>query len=173
MKRPLEDMETDEAESQVVEQSNSENKRQCRQIPKPEASNVVSQEHLLNFPIPDSSGKVCHLKVYKNADLLKLNSVWEFVGFLSVDPILANHDVDEEMNDVEFQTHNPPPSLVPRIHCVSFRTLTHSNPLVTADKMSPDRMKIVQKELLIVLTQLMLGDEVAAEYLIYHLISEV
>jgi hypothetical protein len=173
MKRPFEDMETDEAESQVVEQSNSENKRQCTQIPKPEASNVVSQEHLLNFPIPDSSGKVCHLKVYKDADLLKLNSVWEFVGFLSVDPILANHDVDEEMNDVEFQTHNPPPSLVPRIHCVSFRTLTHSNPLVTADKMSPDRMKIVQKELLIVLTQLMLGDEVAAEYLIYHLISEV
>jgi hypothetical protein len=173
MKRPLEDMETDEAESQVVEQSNSENKRQCTQIPKPEASNVVSQEHLLNFPIPDSSGKVCHLKVYKDTDLLKLNSVWEFVGFLSVDPILANHDVDEEMNDVEFQTHNPPPSLVPRIHCVSFRTLTHSNPLVTADKMSPDRMKIVQKELLIVLTQLMLGDEVAAEYLIYHLISEV
>ncbi|KAJ3663854.1 hypothetical protein Zmor_008075 [Zophobas morio] len=167
-KRPLDEMETDN--SDPLEQSN-DNKKQCMQVKNNEASNVVSQEHLLNFPIPDSNGKVCHIKVYQNCDSLKINSVCEFVGFLSVDPSLATHD-DDEMNDVEFQVHNPPPSLVPRIHCVSFKPLKHNNPLIN-ESMPSERMPVVRKELLILLTQLLCGDELAAEYFIYNLISEV
>lgn len=159
-----------EIEQTEPESNNVSNKRQCTEIPRQEPVSLVSQEHLLNFPIPDSTGKVCHLKVYKNHELLKLNSVHEFVGFLSVNPTLANH---EEMNDLEFQTHNPPPSLIPRIHCVSFRQLNHNNPLVTHEIVDGNKMQLIKKELLILLTQLMCGDELAAEFLIYNLISEV
>lgn len=149
-------------------------KKQCNVAPQAEPSNIVSKEYLLNFPITGDCGKVCHLKIYKDAELLKLNSICDFVGFLSVDPALICQN-DEEMDDIEFQTHNPPPSLIPRIHCVAFKNIQHCNPLIEGDEnqMDEEKMQFVRKELLILLTQLLFGDDLAAEYLIYHLISEV
>ncbi|RZC40480.1 mini-chromosome maintenance complex-binding protein [Asbolus verrucosus] len=173
LKRSLEEMEVDHTEPQPAEQSNVANKKQRTELSKPETESVVSQEHLLNFPIPDPSGRVCHLKVYRNAELLKLNSVCEFVGFLSVNPSLVCQNMDEGADEVEFQVHNPPPSLIPKLHCVHFKHLPHNNPLVNERGMVPERMQYIKKELLILLTQLLFGDELTAEYMIYHLISEV
>lgn len=158
---------------EVSSESVNTSKKQCTDNVKPEPQSLVSQESLLNFPIPERHSKVCHLKVYDNCDSLKLNSICEFVGFLSVDPALATSAIDEEMNDVEFQVHNPPPSLIPRIHCVFFKDVKNYNPLITNAKVSFEKMQFLRKELLILFTQLLCGDDLAAEYLICHLISEV
>ena len=69
---------------------------------------------------------------------MKLNDMIEVVGFLSVDPTLSG-EFQPERNailepesetDVEIITHNPPPSLVPRLHAVYVKRLEHCNPLV-------------------------------------------
>ncbi len=72
----------------------------------------------------------------------------EFIGVLSVDPVLAHFEGGEEggMEDnatvsvgadplmlettAERQAHSPPPSLIPRVHCISARQLSHSHPLI-------------------------------------------
>lgn len=138
-------------------------------------SAAVSVEHILNFPLPNSSGRVCHLKIYKDSDDIKLNDLCEFVGFLSLNPVLSHESYHngEFDNPVEVQTHNPPPSLVPRIHCVGWKRLAHNNPLVGNQKFSQEKMRCLKGELLVVLTQILLGDKLAAEYLLYNLISSV
>lgn len=136
---------------------------------------AVSVDHILNFPLPSKSGKVCHIKIYKNPEYFKLNGLYEFVGFLSLDPLLSheNYHQDEFDNIMEVQTHNPPPSLVPRVHCVDWKKLVHGNPLVETGRFSRERKKYLSGELLVVLTEVLLGDKLAAEYLLYHLISAV
>ncbi|XP_030765573.1 mini-chromosome maintenance complex-binding protein [Sitophilus oryzae] len=136
--------------------------------PKPENSLSLSPEYILNHPLGDSKGTVCHMKVYKESENLKLNDVCEFVGFLSLGSVQCDED------DLEMQTHHPPTSLVPRIHVVHFKKMTHYNPLVDSE-LSGDVTNFVniRKELLIVLTQLLLGDVLAAEYMICHLVSEI
>lgn len=62
----------------------------------------------------------------------------EVVGFLSVDPALSGEFQPEKdplldpetESEVETITHNPPPSLVPRLHAVYVKKLDHCNPLV-------------------------------------------
>ncbi|CAH1170646.1 unnamed protein product [Phaedon cochleariae] len=125
------------------------------------------------FPLPEETGQIFHLKVYKNQENLKLNDVCEFVGFLAVGPLTIG-DPENEENEMEFQTLCPPSSLVPRIHCVSFEKNCHNNPLIlNKDEMNLTEFNLVYKDLLLILTQLLLGDDLAAEYMIFHLISEI
>lgn len=162
----------DEMDTDESPVNNEPRKKHCNKAETPTfTSTSISQEYLLNFPIPDLSGKVCHLKVYKNSELLKLNSVCDFVGFLSMEATASNED--DSMNEYEFLVHNPHPFLIPRIHCVAFKPLSHNNPLITSEGMSIEKMRFIHKELRILLTQLLLGDELAADYTIYHLISRV
>lgn len=72
--------------------------------------------------------------------------MFEFIGILSVDPLLVHHDhtsngseLDStsglpvaltEENVAEIKAHHPPPSLVPRLHCIVAYKLAHSNPLL-------------------------------------------
>lgn len=134
----------------------------------------ISKEYLLNFPLPDTSGKACHLIIYKDSDSLKLNDVCEFIGFLSVNPLLTE-TINEDNNDeaMEIQTHHPPSSLIPRIHCVAHKKLEHTNPLHANISNSVDDIRFIRRELQILFTQLLLGDNLAAEYLILHLISKM
>lgn len=173
-------METDENERSIP---STDPKKQCTENPSPSTSNtsnnpsqnVASLEHILNFPLPTSKGKVCHLKLYKEPEDIKLNDFCEFIGFISLDPLLQLEARDDFENAVETQTHHPPASLVPRVHCVKWKKLGHNNPLVEDVNVgfSQEKMQFLKKELLIVLTQLLLGDSVAAEYLLYHLVSSV
>ncbi|KAK9871140.1 hypothetical protein WA026_011422 [Henosepilachna vigintioctopunctata] len=134
----------------------------------------VPIEHL-NFPIEDENGKACLIKVYNNEGNIKLNHIYEFIGFLSVNPRLSHESIppEEYETDIEMQMHNPPPSLIPRIHCLCYKPLTHQNPLVDGVDLNNFKFMDIRKDLMILLTQLLLGDEVAAEYLLCHLISEV
>merc|ERR1712111_41020 len=66
----------------------------------------------------------------------------------------------------------PPPSLVPRLHVLSFKQLKHTNPLVPQLTMSPIQ-EVARVELHTLLTTCLLGDRLAADYLLLHLISKV
>ncbi|XP_064924701.1 mini-chromosome maintenance complex-binding protein [Columba livia] len=134
------------------------------------------------------------IRVYESWDSFKVNDVLEVYGILSVDPVLSIVNSDERdsstldpvesMDTTEEQrVHSPPASLVPRIHVILAQKLQHINPLLPAclneeesktfvsnfmSELSP-----VRAELLGFLTHALLGDSLAAEYLILHLISTV
>ncbi|KAH0514959.1 Mini-chromosome maintenance complex-binding protein [Microtus ochrogaster] len=149
----------------------------------------------LNFPLPGEKGPACLVKVYEDWDCFKVNDVLELYGVLSVDPVLSilnNEERDAsalldpmECSDMaeEQRVHSPPASLVPRIHVILAQKLQHINPLLPTclnkeesrafvssfmSELSP-----VRAELLGFLTHALLGDSLAAEYLILHLISTV
>ncbi|CAH0551417.1 unnamed protein product [Brassicogethes aeneus] len=174
-KRSLED---EEMETEVVKNSELY-KKQCTEE-KIEAtssdkgnSSVVSKEHILNFPLPDRMGKKCHVKVYDETNTLKLNDTVEIVGFLSCNPFLATINEEEDESRMEIESSHPPASIVPRIHCVKYKKIIHLNPLVTSQNLTSERMLFLKKELMILFTQLLLGDDLAADYLICNLISDV
>ncbi|KAF4791181.1 minichromosome maintenance complex binding protein [Turdus rufiventris] len=132
--------------------------------------------------------------VYESWESFKVNDVLEVFGVLSVDPVLSivnSEDRDSSTLDPmecmdtaeEQRVHSPPASLVPRIHVILAQKLQHINPLLPAclneeesktfvsnfmSELSP-----VRAELLGFLTHALLGDSLAAEYLILHLISTV
>ncbi|CAH0398600.1 unnamed protein product [Chilo suppressalis] len=177
--------ETDEdpdAMDVVVTESCSKERKICENPSNP--SNLVSREHLLNFPLPDVSSKSCIVKIYEENDNLKLNDLIEVVGFLSVDPALSGEFQPEKdllvepeiESEVETITHNPPPSLVPRLHAVYVKKLEHCNPLIQENFDQDSVLKKAneaREHLLKALTELLLGDSLAAEYLICHLIASV
>lgn len=148
----------------------------------------------LNFPLPGEKGPACLVKVYENWEGLKVNDVLEVYGILSVDPVLsvlsddrdstsALLDPAECMDTAEEQrVHSPPASLVPRIHTIQVHKLQHFNPLLPSsihEESKPffsnfmSELSSVRAELLGFLTHALLGDGLAAEYLILHLISTV
>ncbi|XP_049539351.1 mini-chromosome maintenance complex-binding protein [Anopheles darlingi] len=147
---------------------------------------ALSADYLLNSPISDRPGKACLVKLYSDIENWTLNTVIEAVGFLSVNPALdgagdvADMDAfEDEMS--EHQATHPPPSLIPRLHAISVRKLTHTNPLLLDSRTpssngSPDDSAAnaaIVKELHNLLTQCLFGDRVAADYLLCHLVSSV
>ncbi|KAE8589534.1 hypothetical protein XENTR_v10017603 [Xenopus tropicalis] len=150
----------------------------------------------LNFPLPGEKGPACLIKVYEGWDLFKVNDVLEVYGILSVDPALsaltedreavsALLDPSDDMDTLEeHRAHCPPASLVPRIHTIVTRKLQHNNPLLPPSLQGSEESKLfvsnflselsaVRAELLDFLSHALLGDSLAAEYLILHLISTV
>ncbi|NXK48211.1 MCMBP protein, partial [Chauna torquata] len=153
----------------------------------------------LNFPLPGEKGPACLVKVYESWDSFKVNDVLEVYGILSVDPVLSIVNNEESLwNQVEYE--DPKRAYADKCNkslpyflkscCVGFiqylldgKKLQHINPLLPAclneeesktfvsnfmSELSP-----VRAELLGFLTHALLGDSLAAEYLILHLISTV
>ncbi|NXG13644.1 MCMBP protein, partial [Grallaria varia] len=150
----------------------------------------------LNFPLPGEKGPACLVKVYESWESFKVNDVLEVYGILSVDPVLSivnNEERDSSTLDPmecmdtaeEQRVHSPPASLVPRIHVILAQKLQHINPLLPACLKEEEsktcefvsnfmsELSPVRAELLGFLTHALLGDSLAAEYLILHLISTV
>lgn len=89
-----------------------------------------------------------------------------------MDPLLSTiQSSDDEMNEAEIQTHNPPTSLVPRLHAVKIIELTKSK-IVNAPEII-SKAQLIRGDLHIILSQLLFGDTLAADYLICHLLSTV
>ncbi|KRT82765.1 hypothetical protein AMK59_3144, partial [Oryctes borbonicus] len=171
-KRPLENSEEMDVAMEVEE---TQNKKVCNGNNKEATQTILSKEHYLNFPIPGVVGKTCQIKIYEHENNIKLNEVYDFIGFLSSD-IVSGHspcDDDELGLEMEIQTHNPPSSIVPRIHCVIWNKVEHANPLVEEVGIDLNRIKFLKKELHLILTEIMMGDGLAAHYLLYHLLSKV
>lgn len=165
--------------------------------PTSNVSQSKTQQYSSNFPLPNEDGLACLVKMYHNMGELKLNEMVEFVGVYSIDPALATFTMgettttDEEMvswpsagqNQQETAAHNPPTSVVPRIHCLFHRVLPYVNPLLPAIKESEvytdfvsslkSDIVSIRSEILQLLTKLLHGDVVAAEFLLLSLISRV
>ncbi|KAM9726909.1 mini-chromosome maintenance complex-binding protein [Menidia menidia] len=178
-------------QSPLEQHGNGDCKRQETEAP---SSQAASASHLdLNFPLPGEKGPSCLLKVYEEWDSFKLNDTLEVYGILSVSPALSALadekdasssllDPSESMETAEEQrVHSPPASLVPRLHMLHFKRLEHNNPLLPHTSLQNSaflsstlsEMASVRAELLSYLTHVLLGDALAAEYLILHLISNV
>lgn len=75
------------------------------------------------------------------------------------------------MEDAEMNTHNPPASLVPRLHAIKITELTkheiENAPLIMS------KAQAIRGDLHIILSQLLFGDQLAADYLICHLLSSM
>lgn len=169
---------------------NSEAKRTRAEVPA-NLGTLAAADPDLNFPLPGEKGPACLIKIYRESEHFKVNDMVEFFGVLSVDPSLAVfYDQSMEQNDsllspTEFLTreeqevHHPPPSLVPRIHCILARRMAHSNPAIPAEcttdvcKALLPEVAGIRGELLAALTKLLHGDTITAEFLLLHLVSSV
>lgn len=172
--------------SQIDDSSEQE---QLEQIQKdPENNTILSREYLLNSPIVDRPSKACLVKLYDNstANEVSLNEVLDVIGFVSLDPTLCGSNFqqnDDYANANEICAMNPPPSLVPRIHVISHRKLSHLNPLLHDDSPDFDQTIAVElndqdkhnafRDLQRAFTQCLFGDTIAADYLLCHLVSTV
>lgn len=180
-KRAADDDEMEQDEC-MEETKVAQNKRVCTgsvAVNEDAAPKGLSAEYHLNSPIAERPSKACMVKVYSDLDNHTLNSVVDIIGFLSVDPAMDISTADVEMNeDIDgILAANPPPSLIPRIHAIAVRRLKHLNPLLDTSLHNFEdhqlSFDVVYKDLLIVLTQCLFGDTLAAEYLLAHLISTV
>lgn len=111
------------------------------------------REVVARHTTPLDGVKACQVKVYQNSDSIKLNEVFEFVGFLS------------------FQDDSLMEQQSPCLHIVHFTPLPHLNPYLQTPDLTP--ISSIKKELQILFTQLLLGDTLSAEYLICNLLSEI
>ncbi|XP_051945366.1 mini-chromosome maintenance complex-binding protein isoform X2 [Xyrauchen texanus] len=182
------------AQSSADSHGNMESKRQETEAPNHNSSPSHCTSSLdLNFPLPGEKGPACLVKVYEDWDRFKLNDMLEVFGILSVDPalsVIADEretssllDPTEGMETVEEQrVHSPPASLVPRLHMLYAQPLVHNNPLLPSGVSEENgdyltsvlgELAAVRAELLTYFTHVLLGDSLAAEYLILHLISNV
>ncbi|XP_071949146.1 mini-chromosome maintenance complex-binding protein-like [Antedon mediterranea] len=142
----------------------------------------------LNFPLADETGPACLVKIYDNFEGFKVNDGIEFVGILSVDPALSDNNSGEissfggedSMVTEEQRVHSPPPSLVPRLHVLIANKLAHSNPLLPSNLAATsvlETMKahseVVRSNLCSMFADVLGGDELAGEYLLLHLLSNV
>ncbi|PSN36459.1 hypothetical protein C0J52_18343 [Blattella germanica] len=165
-KRPHPDDEpsTSEGSSSVTEPSA---KRVCQTFqPLPSPDNKHDIE--LTLPLPDSQAVAC---------LVKVNSL-SIVGFISTNSNSIDNDVEmEEDHDPDFDNH--PRSVVglPTLHAVAIRKLQHCNPLLSPVLDNTDDIlamaKSIRQELQFIFSQALLGDQMAADYMICHLISGV
>ncbi|ESO96921.1 hypothetical protein LOTGIDRAFT_231720 [Lottia gigantea] len=157
----------------------------------PVNGNVRCKQPDLNHPLPGETGLTCLVKIYDEIDTFKVNDCVEFIGILSVDPAMAQFEnsnseeslVPEFETPEERQVHSPPPSLVPRLHVLLHTKLQHTNPLVLSDtkhieftiKLNQVKTEVskIREELLSTLEHILLGDKLAAEFFLLHLISRV
>jgi hypothetical protein len=176
LKRGLEPEEADgmdTAEPEVAGPQEAELKKAKPEGQKPTAA--AKRPALgLNLPLPSATGKAAIVKLYDIVEGdIKLNDIIEVVGIVSLDPSLAG-GLGEEEDGMAFSSSPalPPPSLVPRLHALTYKVLPHSNPLPLPPT-GPTEAAQARSELLAILTEALLGDVLAAEFLLCHLVSGV
>ena len=133
-------------------------------------SNSLPNKNSLNLPLPSVNGRAAIVKLYDVADgELKLHDLVEFIGIVSLDPCMSAVEEDVTMST---SPSLPPPSLVPRLHVISYTAMSHNNPLLPQLQLPPVQ-EVARVELHTLLTTCLLGDRLAADYLLLHLISRV
>ncbi|XP_061368046.1 mini-chromosome maintenance complex-binding protein [Gastrolobium bilobum] len=130
--------------------------------------------------VPDLEGNspACVVKIYDSPESeLKLNDIFEFVGILTSDPELQEDTEDTDLSNglCEDPLHHFPPNKVPRLHCFIHRKLAvrdflQNNPTVEP---KPDFVKGIREALLRHLTAVLGNDDVAAHFMLLHLLSKV
>lgn len=107
------------------------------------------------------------LKVYDSTEI-KLNEIIEVIGFLFPTNAIRNND-EEPMDEDGSMTANLPSFT---IHAVLFKELNHNNPIILHEiEDAQHSLEEIRQDLLKMFTQLLFGDELAANYMIFHMIS--
>ncbi|XP_022288732.2 mini-chromosome maintenance complex-binding protein-like [Crassostrea virginica] len=194
-KRGLEEEESVAESESCMEEGEGTNRMEDNKRPRTAGreGSLPNADPDLNFPLPGEKGMPCLVKVYEDMDSFSVNDTVEFIGVLSVDPSLA-HFHEENRTDgtissvdgyeepmEERNAHAPPPSLVPRLHAIIHHKLRHNNPHLPAEKEKVEsdvssmrtEISLLRRQILSALEQVMLGDSLAAEYFLCHLISSV
>ncbi|VDO78517.1 unnamed protein product [Soboliphyme baturini] len=117
------------------------------------------------------------IKVYDNVNELKLNDVIEVIGIYNNEKL----EIDDNSGGMEVDGSNDKQLLPPRIHVLSYHKLTHFHPqflhMDTLESSEVRRLAIdigaTRHQLLEHLCDLTFGDDLAAEYILYHLLSSV
>lgn len=204
----------------MSQQDSSDIKENNAELPgdtiRKKSGNTSSSSMPFTFPsstfISNEETEICCLtKMYDcDDDHFRLNDMIEVVGVYSLDYSVVAGLPDE--NSIEYlldptlgleQADDtlPPTSVAPRLHCISFRRIGSSFPLLqeiesqkiwgtipcgrgvyacvasseshSASQMPKDLIQLARLNLLTFLTSLMYGDSVAAEYLLLALLSRV
>lgn len=155
----------------------------------------------LCFPINDQNPnrRACLVKVYDpDEQSFKLNELIDIVGIIQFDSPLesdvaaasAAAEVKNAVGDSRIEYVNElvrgldledsesqfPSSLVPRIHAIAAVPLKHISPLLREPKLPVQTKEFCEKirsELHAIISQCMFGDNLAADYIICHLLSGV
>ncbi|CAL5204217.1 unnamed protein product [Lathyrus oleraceus] len=120
----------------------------------------------------------CIVKIYDTPESeLRLNDIFEFVGILTSDLEIQDDCEDRDLlNDFsEDPLHNFPPNKVPRLHCLIHRKLSildflQHTPIIEP---KPDLVKGIRESLLKHLSAVLGNDDVAAHFMLLHLLSKV
>ena len=121
-------------DNEILDNNSTTTGKNCQQNNNPPSSrgNAGGGRHLdLNFPLPNPRGKAAIVKLYdlpNSGGDLKLTDMVELVGVVGLDPALAHLGGGGEEEE-GMVPHLPPPSLVPRLHVVTYSKLAHNNPL--------------------------------------------
>uniref|UniRef100_A0A4P6D665 Mini-chromosome maintenance complex-binding protein n=1 Tax=Rhodnius prolixus TaxID=13249 RepID=A0A4P6D665_RHOPR len=155
-KRNAEDMEVDGPGPVEIK------KRLCSSVPSSEKNG--SQNLTQYYPVPSPNNYSCVVHTYDDTadSQLKVNDVIEICGFINFSPLSQ----DNELPNIN----------IPRLHAVTLKTIKSLNPYCSSDPKHNQILseaKKLRSELHLVLTQLLLGDSLAADYLICHLIAHV
>jgi hypothetical protein len=102
------------------------------------------------------------VKIYNGSDVL-LNQLVEVIGFIYRSP--SPMETDEFGDEVE-----EPPTY--NIHAISFKEKAHNNPLMLHDA-NNEELSVMHGDIHRFLTQFLFGDEIAAQYMLCHLISNI
>ncbi|KEH35552.1 putative mini-chromosome maintenance complex-binding protein [Medicago truncatula] len=130
------------------------------------------------LPGLNGNSSSCIVKVYDTPESeLKLNDIFEFVGILTSDPELQEDNEDSDLSNGfgEDPLHHFPADKVPRLHCFIHRKLSvqdflQNKPIIEP---KPDLVKGIRESLLRHLSAVLGNDEVAAHFMLLHLLSKV
>ncbi|GAU24472.1 hypothetical protein TSUD_319490 [Trifolium subterraneum] len=130
------------------------------------------------MPGLNGNSSSCIVKIYDAPESeLKLNDIFEFVGILTSDPELQEDNADSDLSNGfgEDPLHHFPPNKVPRLHCLMHRKLSvldflKNKPVIEP---KPDLVKGIREALLRHLSAVLGNDDVAAHFMLLHLLSKV
>lgn len=148
-----------ERQSCILTESSSNN----QWIKETELISSVSNKRKLEV---DTNQKHYLVKVYDSTVDVLLNQLVEVIGFIFATP----KNIMMESDDFGDEIEQPPPYV---IHAVSFKEQPHNNPLLLHEITDSLDSNVLYNDIHRLLTQFMFGDEIAAQYMLCHLISNV
>ncbi|XP_076908974.1 mini-chromosome maintenance complex-binding protein-like [Bidens hawaiensis] len=131
---------------------------------------------MIMVPDFDRNNFPCLVKIYDTPESdLKLNDVFEFIGVLTFDTDVKNDELEPEHCFDQEELVNLPPSKVPRLHCLVHRKLLPDDLIIRPPTMEPKPhlMKEIRQSLLQHFTVVLGGDDLAANFILLHLLSKV
>ncbi|KAK9063319.1 hypothetical protein SSX86_017189 [Deinandra increscens subsp. villosa] len=172
------EVEMQDSNNEIQDSPSAKKMREGESLPS-EDMNVGTDCGMVMVPEFDRNNFPCLVKIYDSPESdLKLNDVFEFIGVLTFDTDVKddkNGEIQLENCFDQEELVNQPPSKVPRLHCLVHRKLSPSDLIVRAPTMEPKPhlIKEIRQSLLRHLSVVLGDDDLAANFLLLHLLSKV